>query len=335
MIAPSAIAKSLASLRLTFVCLVAAAAIAIIAQLTDRPFALYLAAPFAVLFVNLIAALAATPKLRQQTGLLGFHLALAVLALLATFDRLMAFNGHVEVTAGTAFDPALVEASAGPLHQPRLSRIAFIQDDFAIEYAPGMKRRGTVSRVQVPDADAGWRMIAFGDDRPLIAAGYRFYTTFNKGFAPVLTYLDGAGQAHSGAVHLPSYPLNYYNQGTEWLPPGAAQPVKLWLHLPDQVYDETERWQFRKPDDAVLVVLQNDERHELRPGDAVAVGGGVLRYDELRTWMGYTIDYAPMTPWMLGAVVVGVLFLAWHVLSKQLRKPWCETPDASEVGHAR
>lgn len=334
MSSPISIAAALASLRLTFACLVAAATIAVVSQLTDRPFALYLAAPFALLFINLVAALVVTPKMRQQPGLLGFHLALAILALLAAFDRLMAFSGHVEVTAGAAFDPALVQASAGPLHRPSLSEIAFIQGDFTIQYSPGMKRRETVSHVRVPDGGTGWRTISFGDDRPLIASGYRFYTTFNKGFAPVLTYVDGTGQSHSGAVHLPSYPLNYYKQGTDWLPPGAGQAIKLWLHLPDQVYEEDARWEFETPQNTKLVVMQGDERHELRPGDEMATHDGILRYDGLRSWMGYTIDYAPLTPWMLGAVVVGVLFLAWHVLSKQLRKPWCEAPDGGGAAHA-
>ncbi|MFM9845842.1 MAG: cytochrome c biogenesis protein ResB [Hyphomicrobiaceae bacterium] len=283
---------------------------------------MYLAVPFGILFLNLAAALMVTPKLRSHPGLLGFHLALAILALLAAADRLLGFTGHVEMTEGTAFDPSLVAATPGLLHETTLNRVSFVQDKFEIHYAPGMKRRETVNRVRIPLNPTEWRTVTFGDDRPLVAAGYRFYTSFNKGFAPVLTFTDAGGHSTTGAIHLPSYPLNHFKQGAEWTPPGAAEPIKIWLHLPAPAYDETAEWRFDTPVNASLVVIQGDRRQELSPGDSIALPTGDLRYRGLRTWMGYKISHNPLAPWMLSAVAIGITCLGWYLAGRMLRKPW-------------
>ncbi|MFQ5618243.1 MAG: hypothetical protein ACE5FR_04655 [Rhodospirillales bacterium] len=326
------IGRALASLWVTLAGLAAAAVVALAGQGGALPVGIYIALPFAVLFLNLVAALATTPALRRQGGLLAFHLALAGLALLIAADRLMAFYGHVEVSEGAAFDPALVEASAGPLHPWRLDEVRFAQGSFEIAYDPGMKRRGTVSEIFVPAGRIGWQRVVVGDDRPLIAAGYRFYTSFNKGFAPLLTYVTPDGLAHSGAVHLPSYPLNYFKQGNDWVLPGTEEHVKLWLHVPQPVYDEARSWRFAKPKDARLVLIEGGRRHELRPGQSVRIHGGLLRYDALRSWMGYTISYNPLVPWMLAAVALGVLAFAWHAVTKLRGTPW--DPEPPRGGYA-
>jgi cytochrome c biogenesis protein len=242
--------------------------------------------------------------------------------MLAAVDRLVGLAGHVEVTEGTAFDAGLVVAQSGPLHPWGLDEVRFVQAGFTVDYAPGVKRRHTDSTVLVPRADGGWQRVAVGDDVPLVTGRYRFYTSFNKGFAPLLTYTDRHGLAHRGAVHLPSYPLNHYRQGNEWSLPDATGSVKLWLHLPRPLYVEDKAWRLDTPQDAVLVVIGDDDRYELRPGDAVPLNDGILRYDALHTWMGYTISYNPVTPWMLAAAAIGMLGFAWHVVGKCRRSPW-------------
>jgi len=314
----------LASLWLTLACVMGAAAIAITGQAIDGFIGSWMAIPFGFLFVNLLAAVATTSKLRRQVGLLGFHLALAVLALLAAGDRLVAMRGHVEVTEGSYFDPNLVEAEAGPLHPWKLDSIRFVQGDFVINYAPGMKRRETRSTILLPETDNSWRNVVVGDDVPLTAGGYRFYTSFNKGFAPVITYADNAGESYTGAVHLSYYPLNYYRQGNEWAPPGGTHKVKLWLQIPEPVYAEDDPWLFGKPQNAVLVVMDGGQRYELRPGNRLPYGGGSLRYEELRVWMGYTISYNPLTPWMAAAVIVAFCCLGLHTAWKFTRYSWLD-----------
>ena len=327
--------RRLASLRLTLACLALAALIALAGDVGGWPTGTLIAVPFVILFVNLAAAIATHGALRTQAGLFGFHLALACLALLAAIDRLSGLSGHVEVTQGTAFDPTLVEARIGPLHPGGLERVRFVQGRFEIDYAPRLKRRETRSTVYVPDDTGNWHPVIVGDDTPLVVGDYRFYTSFNKGFAPLLSYIAADGTIHSGAVHLPSYPLNFFKQGNVWTIPGTGREVKLWLHVPEPVFVEDAPWRFRIPDDAVLVIMDGAQRYELRPGDTVPLGGGRLRYEELRTWMGYTIDYSPMIPWMLAAAATAALSLAWHAIGKLRRSDWDRATGTEERAHVR
>ena len=321
--------RKLASLRVTLTCICVAVAVALLGDSEGSwPVGVTIAIPFGILFLNLLAALAANVTLRTSPGLFGFHLALAALALLAAADRLTGLTGHVEVTEGVSFDPALVEAEVGPFHTWGLDRVRFRQGGFEIAYDPGMKRRGTVSTVYLPGDDGASYRMEVGDDTPLVIGHYRFYTSFNKGFAPLVTFTDSAGTAHSGVIHLPSYPLNYYKQGNEWSLPGTDKRVKVWLHLPDEVYVEEEAWRFRKPENAVLVVMADGARHEMQPGETLSLGSGHLRYDELRSWMGYTIAYNPVVPWMLAAAAVAILCLAWHVIGKIRAAPWDDQAQA-------
>jgi len=287
----------------------------------------WVALPLAGLFVNLLAALAAQTTLKAQPMLFAFHAMLAVLVLLIGADRLTALNGRVEITEGAMFDPAQAEVEAGPLHPNRLGEVAFVQGGFEIRYDPGMKRRDTVSEVRIPDAAGGWREAEVGDDDPLIVGDYRFYTSFNKGFAPVITYTDAEGRSASGAIHMPSYPLNAHNQGNDWTPPGR-EPLKLWLSIPEPVYDEDAAWTFRRPKDPVLVVIDGDQRVELRPGQGTALDvGGHLRFDNLRIWMGYTITANRFSAWMMAVAITACLALAVHLLEKLLPGP--SRPGAS------
>jgi len=329
-----AIVERLASLWLTLGCIVLALVIAVTGETLNLAMGVSMAAPFAVLCVNLLAAVVTNPKLYRQCGLLGFHLALAGLACLAAIDQLVALEGHVEVTEGAAFDSRLVESKMGPLHPGGLDRVRFVQGDIAINYAPGLKRMDTRSVVRVPSGAHGWASLVVGDDKPLVFGAYRFYTSFNKGYAPVLTFFDRQGASHRGTVHLPSYPLNYYKQGNQWTPPGEIAPIKLWLHLPTPVFKKEEHWRFQKPESASLVVIDGPRRHELRPGGVVEIGSGKLRFDGLRSWMGYTITYNPLLPWMLAAAAVGILCLCWHVARRAIRTPWRAGPLSEDVADA-
>ena len=281
--------------------------------------------PATGLFVNLLAGLVAHATLRAQPMLFAFHAMLAVLVLLIGLDRLTALKGHVEVTEGAIFDPALATIEAGPLHPYALDQVAFVQGAFEIQYLPGMKRRETVSLLSVPAGAGEWREVRVGDDDPLIAGNYRFYTSFNKGFAPVITYTGADGQSVTGAVHMPSYPLRDFDQGNEWRPPGwgpEREPVKLWLSLPEPVYDEDNAWTFRKPTDPALVIIDGEERHELTLGQgATLAGGATFRFDSLSSWMGYTITANLFNAWMMAVAITACLALAVHLGQKFLPQP--------------
>lgn len=263
------------------------------------------------LLVNLAAALVAYPALRGQPWLYAFHVLAGLMVIVAMADALTQFKGRVELTEGMSFAPELVEYEAGPLHGLALDRIAFVQGGFTIRYAPGMKRRETESTVLMVEGD-GFRERLVGDEHPLLLAGYRFYTTHNKGFAPVLTYRGPSGQV-TGAVHMPSYPLFSHRQANEWEVPGTGKVLDLWLSFPEPVYDEDHDWSFSHPENPELVVTEGTSRNVLRPGDSIAVNGGTLTFEGVRTWMGYTIRSNSLAPWLLALSLVAGVCLAIHL----------------------
>lgn len=311
----SRILAAVASLKLTLVGIAVLAAVLLWAVVVERPVGMLPVAPLALLFVNLSAAVAVHERLRRQTGLLVFHLGLAALALVAAVGRLLAFDGHVEVTEGALLEVGQIVAdSQAPFHPWGLDEALFIQQGFTIDYDPGMRRRHTRSTVSVPDGRGGWQERVVGDDHPLALGGYRFYTSSNKGFAPVVTWERAGAAPVTGAVHMPSYPINEDRQGNEWALPDGSGTVALWLELARPAYDEHAKWVLAAPADAKLVVIDGDRREVLEPGQSVAVGAGRIRYDGVTTWMGYKIFYDPSLPWLAAAAGVAVLGLAWHAL---------------------
>ena len=273
--------------------------------------------PVAGLLINLLAALTVHTTLRTQPMLYCFHVMLGFLVLLVLADRLTALKGHVEVTEGAFFNPALAQTEAGPLHPYALDEISFVQGGFEINYLPGMKRRETVSFLRVPGGSGEWIEATVGDDHPLVVGNYRFYTSFNKGFAPVITYTAPGGDSVTGAVHMPSYPLRDFDQGNEWTPPSGGEPVTLWLNIEEPVYDPNVAWKFRKPTDPILVVIEDDLRHELAIGQEVAMADGArVQFDALRVWMGYTIVANLFNTWMIAAAIAACVALAVHVWGK-------------------
>src|SRR3569832_204539 len=150
-------------------------------------------------------------------------------------------NPHIELLQDTAFASAeLFDDSRGPWHSGHLDQVQFVQGPYTVDYAPGMVRGLTRSQVQVPDGRGGWEAKVVGDDRPLIMEGYRFYTSFNKGFAPILTWIPDQGAPQTGAVHMPSYPLFDYKQNKNRTPPDSPE-IKFWLRLTTGM-DEKAAW---------------------------------------------------------------------------------------------
>jgi len=285
--------------------------------------------PGVAALINLAAALVAYPTLRGQPWLFAFHALAGVLLLTAMLDQLTAFRGKVEITEGQAFAPELVDYESGPLHRLELDEVHFVQGGFSIQYAPGMKRRETRSEVLLPDGAGSWTGRSVGDETPLVAAGYRFYTTFNKGFAPVLTFVDRAGRRAPGAVHMPSYPLFSHRQANAWTPPGGA-PVMLWLSVPEPVYDAQAAWTFIPPRDPELVVIRDGRRHPLRPGESVSLPEGRVAFDDLRLWMGYTVVSNSLAPWMMALALAAGGCLALHIMTRRTPAP---ATRAAEVAH--
>ncbi len=287
-----------------------------------------LVVPLAFLAVNLLAAIVTNPRINRRGGLLVFHLGLLAIIVLAGIGRLTHLDAQLEITEGTAFSPSdLTKLQQGPWHSGGLEQLTFVQGSFTVDYSPGMVRGLTHSQVLVPDNQtavpgdpSSWQTKVVGDDRPLILEGYRFYTTFNKGFAPVLTWMpDGGGAALSGTIHMPPYPLFEYKQDSSWTPPnetGDGKEIKFWLRLKTNLREDAAWVLDGKTATGVLVVNVGEQRVELEPGQSVRVPGGDLRYERLTTWMGYKVFYDPTLHWLFGAAIMAVLGLGTHFWRK-------------------
>jgi cytochrome c biogenesis protein len=167
----------------------------------------------------------------------------------------------------------------------------------------------------------------------LIFGKYRFYTTFNKGFSPVLTWLTEQGEPQTGTINMPSYPLFEYKQDNLWTPPGGKE-IKFWLQLSTGM-DLYSAWTLDgRNSSGVLVVTSDGKRQEVNVGESVALPGGKLRFDALTTWMGYRVFYDPTIQWMFFVSVFGVLGLMHYFWVKMNLQPWERQEETGVVPEA-
>lgn len=298
------------SLRSTLVLLGALAAVVL-----ARPAWWPLSLAFGALALNLLCALWQHPLLRRQRPLLVFHLALLALLALVGWGRLASLDGRFELTQGQAFDGQLIDQARGPFYSERLQRLAFRNDGFEIDYAPGRKRGATRNQVTWQDAGGRVQNAVIGDHHPLVLDGHRIYTSPNKGFAPVLAWLPAQGEPVQGAVHLPSYPMHELRQSREWALPDG-RPVWVQLQFDDTLIDPQQDARFRLPEQHRLVVRVGGQRAVLAAGEALQLPGGTLRYTGLRSWMGYRVAHDPTLPWLLATALLATAALVWHYLRK-------------------
>lgn len=327
-----ALVAHVGSLRTTLGGMALLAAAALVGR-TGGPLAtVALATAVGLLAANLVGALVLHPLLRRQLPLLVSHVALLALVVGVGVGRLAALDGRFELTQGVDFDGRLIDGRAGPWHPNGLARLAFRHDGFDIDYAPGRQRGATRNRVAWTDADGVARTGVIGDHRPLVLDGYRIYTSPNKGFAPLLTWLPDAGPALTGAVHLPSYPMHELRQSVDWtLPDGRSAWVAL--RIDETLIDPDTTTRFRLPEAHRLVLRLGKLRAELAPGESVALGGGRLRYDGLRTWMGYRVSCDPTLPWLLAAALLAATSLAWHYTRRFLAAARAERRATEGAAH--
>jgi cytochrome c biogenesis protein ResB len=318
----------LASLKLTLVFLLLLGA-GIVLTYQDRTAMTWpLAIPLFALALNLIAAVATNPLFRRQTPLLLFHLALIGLMVLAGFGRLTYLKARVEVTEGQAFDGVPVEVQQGPFHSSRLERVRFVNERFVIDYSPEVTIRATANLVRWQDPSGRWRSTTITENVPLSVLGYRFYVTNGKGFAPVFAWRPRESREWAvGSVHLPKFPSDDHAQQAEWTLPDGKTSVWVRLLFDRPVLAPGEASRLTAPADSRIVLRharqgQPEDRYELRPGQSVALAGGVLEYKELRLWMGYLVYYDWTVPWLLATSALAVIALAWHFIAKFKTRPW-------------
>ena len=281
-----------------------------------------LAVPLALLSLNLLVAILMQPGFRARPPLLIFHLALLALVVLLAIGRATYLNGAAEVSEHAYFDGQLSNYQAGPLHSFAIHGLRFLNESFTIRYLPGPRRAGTLNKVSWV-SDAGDTQTALiGDQYPLVLGGYRFYTSFNKGFAPIFTWTGADGVPITGDLHLPAWPLHKNRQSIEWTPPGEDGALWFLLRFDEPILSVEHDSVFHVPEEHYIVVRRGDQRWELRPGDSITLANGTLRYLGLRTWMGYKVSYDWTRPWLLASVVVAVVSMGWHFWTRFARRSW-------------
>ena len=315
--------RLLGSPRLTLFILVAlgSGVIATYQNVTGMTWAMVL--PLILCALNLIAAIVTNGVFRWQLPLLIFHLCLLALILLVAAGRMTYLKGHLELTEGTWFEGELTASESGPWHNGRLDQVRFSNQGFRIDYDPGMRRGPTRNMVNFLDTSRRTGQMVIGDQTPLVLYGYRFYTSYNKGFAPTFAWTpNGSVEGLVGSVHLPAYPLHEYRQARSWRLPGSETEVWTMLQFDENLIDATRPDEFKLPKNHVLVLRVDGQRRELQPGQGVELAGGRLMYLGLRAWMGYTVFYDWTLPWLLAAALAAACALGWHFWQKFSRQPW-------------
>lgn len=315
--------KRLASLRLTLAVLVALGAGVLAYDPAAGASVWLLVAPLFVGGLNLSAAVLTHPVFRQKNALLMFHLALLALVVLVAAGRLTYLKGQLELAEGEAFHGQLTKSESGPWHRSQLERAQFINEGYTIRYEKGVRRAETRNTVRWRDDTGLEQRAVIGDIDPLVRHGYRFYTSFNKGFAPVFVWHPaGGGAPQRGTINLPSYPIHEYSQALEWTLPGTQVVLWTMLKFNEVLIDPGQVSRFRLPEQHTLVVRIGDIRHELAPGARLALPQGTLVYERLSSWMGYTVFYDWTLPWLFAACVLAVASMAWHFWQKCAAQPW-------------
>ena len=312
--------KKLASLRLT---LVGMAVLGVLAFAGSRSPSIDIgltAIPLSLLTCNLLAAILTNRSFRTQGGLLIFHVGLLFVFVLIGISVLTRFDGHVEVVQGVAFDADTVEvARRGWLHRGDLQQIQFTQGDIQVDYLPGLVRQATRSTITYPVDAQTAGTVTIGDKRGVEFDGYRFLATFNKGFALVLRWQDKDGNTEFGSIHFPSFPLNDWQQVTEWRTPNG-QSIEFKLEFSEPIVRSDSRWVLQQTDVPYVVHANGEDLAPItvRNGDRIEVSGGSVRIEDLRLWMAYRVDYYPYLPWVFVAAMLAIGGLAMHFGSRYL-----------------
>lgn len=246
--------------------------------------------------------------------------ALLALLALAALGRLTALSGTLELAEGEVFDGRLGTREAGPLHPERIARLRFVNDGFSVEYAEGWRRGRTRNAVRVFGENGEVTRQVIGDIDALVLDGYRFYTTFNKGYALVFRWVPrGAGAMERGTVHLPSYPLNEHRQAQTWRIPGTAREAWVMLDMDRPAIDASRPSRFRLPEAHRVVLVIDGVRRELTAGLSANLDEGVLVYEGITAWMGYKVFYDPTLPWLAAAALLAIASLAAFSWRRYLR----------------
>jgi len=279
--------------------------------------------PLIFLALNLFAALLAGSRRLTTMPLFVMHVSLLAFLGLLAIGQLTKLEGRVELSEGEAFSGELIDYTSGLWHSWSLDQVRFVNQGVSVNYRPGVSRSYTDNRVTWFDNLGQAHDTLIGDQHPLVLNGYRFYTTFNKGFAPTfIWYPESQSRPVMGTVHLPGYPIHEYEQARSWQLPETQHNVWVQLVMQQEVVDTAHSFELSPPEQHYLVLRLDDKRYEVRPGESVVFAGGRLEYSDLRMWMGYKVYYDWTRPWLLACILIILLSMAWHYIQKFTSSPW-------------
>ena len=268
--------------------------------------------PLSLLVLNLAVAMFVDRRFHRQPMLFAFHLCLLLIAGLAGYGQMVTHEYRLLLAESQSFESGmLVTVRGGPVEPPALAEGFMRQGNVEVDYTPGLRRGVTRSEVWLADG----RRVVIGDDIPLLLDGYRFYTTSNKGFAVMFTWLPDSGDPVVGSMLFPSFPASELMQGLGWRTP-AGEAIKLTLHVPPSFYGERWTLMAGHASGAEVTVSVGERTELLQPASALTLRGGRLRYEHVGMWMGYKVRYDPTLPWLFSVAVLAVVFMALHFASR-------------------
>lgn len=312
---------AIASPKLSAAFFLVAAAGAFWASTPGRSATLAMVAPFSLLAINLLAAIATNRRFRTDLPLLVFHLALLAMVVTFVTARLTYFEGQATVTAGSDFEGEMLVEESGAFHANRINALRFTNLGFTENFPARGHYHATYNRVRWPATSGETHTAEIGDDVPLILNGYRVYTSRHRGFSPVFRWQKADGTDEWGTVQLRDKNGGDFAGANDWVLPDGE---KAWLMMDFAVDDndsgQRSRTNFGVDPQRHQVILRiGDIRHILEPGDSVARPGGTLTYVRLGSWMGYRIVSDPTRPWLIGSVALAVMSLIWFYTRIVLR----------------
>lgn len=306
--------QTLASRRLTVVFFLLAAGASLAVAQFDMPATEWMLAPFALLVINIMAAIFTSARFRADAALLLFHLCLVALVALVGLGRLTYLEAKTTISSGTSFDGQLDSIKTGPFHFGRVDTLRFANEGFTEDYFRRGTHRATYNKVRWRDDEGQWHLAQIGDDLPLILQGYRIYATSNRGFSPLFHWQPAGGKSEGdyGSVQLSDREVNSISPSAEWrLPGGPAVRATLDIKAGSGPQQARPSGSNLHSLDHALNLKIRGERHDLVPGQQVVLPEGTLTYVRLDSWMGYMITYDPTKPWVMAAVLIGVASLIW------------------------
>ena len=306
------LAGYLASRWLTAVFFLVATGATVLVGSGNRSATLWMALPFALLVLNLVAAILIHRRLRADTALLVLHLALLALVAAVVVSRLTYLDAQAALFQGTVFEGETVKLVHGPLNSGRLDHLAFANEGLRTRYDSSGRYVGTDHLVSWMDAAGRRQKAVIGDDHPLTLNGYRIYAVRQRGLAPLLRWEEPGKPAVVKRIDLDDHRDADYPPSANWT---LAEGLEAWAQVRQAPWkpplDGVERDFGIAGLAHTLIMRINEQRFELQPGESIDLPQGRLTYMRLGTWMGYRIVYDPLASWVLASALLAIGSLAW------------------------